>query len=81
MSQEEVTVSDVRSVEAAGQHVTVDRSKCIGSGNCVMWAAGTFDLDDQELVILQDDSDDTAESVIEAARNCPVGAITAEPGE
>jgi ferredoxin len=74
-------MSDVQSVSAAGQLVTVDRSTCIGSGNCVMWAAGTFDLDDEELVVLKDDSDDTAEAVIEAARNCPVGAITAEAAD
>ncbi|MCV7386490.1 hypothetical protein H5P34_00315 [Mycobacterium porcinum] len=43
-----------------------------------MWAAATFDLDDDELVILQPDSDDSPESIVEAAQNCPVGAITAE---
>ncbi|ORB39095.1 hypothetical protein BST41_18545 [Mycolicibacterium porcinum] len=68
----------MRSIDAPGNHVTVDRSKCIGSGNCVMWAAATFDLDDDELVILQPDSDDSPESIVEAAQNCPVGAITAE---
>lgn len=71
-------MSDLRSVDAAGTHVTVDRSKCIGSGNCVMWAEGTFDLDDDELVTLHEDSDDPSESIQEAARNCPAGAITAE---
>jgi ferredoxin len=74
-------MSDVQSVSAAGQLVTVDRSTCIGSGNCVTWAAGTFDLDDEELVVLKGDSDDTAEVVIEAAHNCPVGAITVDAAD
>lgn len=72
-------MSDLRSGQVAGYRVTVDRSKCIGSGNCVMWAAGTFDLDDTELVFLLTDPDETADAVIGAAENCPVGAITAEP--
>ena len=27
--------------------VTVDRFRCIGSGNCVYWAPATFELDDE----------------------------------
>ncbi len=26
--------------------IEIDRDKCVGSGNCVFWAPGTFDLDD-----------------------------------
>ncbi|WP_111510838.1 ferredoxin [Mycobacterium kyogaense] len=71
-------MSELRSVDVDGTHVTVDRSKCIGSGNCIMWAEATFDLDESELVILNEGADDSADAIVEAARNCPAGAITAE---
>jgi ferredoxin len=71
-------VADLRTMKAAGQLVTADRSACIGSGNCVMWAAGTFDLDDRGLVILLESSDDDA-AVLEAVRNCPAQALSLQP--
>jgi ferredoxin len=55
--------------------ITVDRDKCIGSGKCVMWADRTYDIDDQELVVNMESSDDPAQSVRDAAENCPVRAI------
>ena len=56
--------------------IRVDRTKCIGSGSCVMWADQTFDIDDQGLVMLLEESGDTAGSIRDAADNCPLLAIT-----
>ena len=59
-------------------HISVDPDICIGAGNCVLWAAGTFSLDPSGLVCLCDGADagsDGVEAILEAARNCPSGAI------
>ena len=47
--------------------VKVDWDRCMGSGNCVFWAPGTFDL--------SEDGTDEARLRI-AAEGCPVGAIS-----
>lgn len=59
--------------------ITVDPDVCIGAGNCVLWAAATFALDSGGLVCLCDGPDaasDGFNAILEAARNCPSGAIT-----
>jgi ferredoxin len=59
-------------------HISVDPGVCIGAANCVLWAAGTFTLDAGGLVCLSDGPDagsDGYEAILEAARNCPSGAI------
>ena len=57
-------------------HIHVDPGVCIGSGNCLIWAAATFALDGQHLVCLRDEVGDPVGQVLEAARSCPSGAIT-----
>ena len=62
-----------------GLHVSVDPDICIGAGNCVLWAAGTFALNARGLVCLCDGPDagsEGFENILEAARNCPSGAIS-----
>lgn len=59
-------------------HVAVDPDVCIGAGNCVLWAAATFALGGNGVVGLRDGPEagsDGVEAIIEAARNCPSGAI------
>lgn len=58
--------------------VSVDPDICIGAGNCVLWAPATFALSGNGLVGLCEGSDagsDGFSSLLEAARNCPSGAI------
>jgi ferredoxin len=66
----------------AGQLV-VDRDLCIGAGLCVMTAPEVFDqADDDGLVVVRvaEGTDPSAgphaDSVREAARRCPSGALT-----
>lgn len=61
--------------------ITVDRSKCLGSGQCMLAAGEVFDQDDTDgLVHLLDNRppERLAESVREAEQLCPVGAITVD---
>ena len=57
--------------------ISVDREKCMGSGNCSFHAPAVFDLDDDELkAVVLDPAGDPDESVRLAAEGCPTGAIT-----
>jgi ferredoxin len=57
-------------------NVTVDWDRCMGSGNCLFWAPGTFDLgEDGHAIVLDPAATDEARLRV-AAEGCPVGAIT-----
>jgi ferredoxin len=56
--------------------ISIDRDKCVGSGNCVFWAPRTFDLDEEGLSVVLDPSGDTEERVRVAAEGCPAHAIS-----
>ena len=58
--------------------VTVDRDECIGDGACCGDAPNTFEMDDEDKAIVLEASSDDRETILEAARNCPVDAIRVE---
>jgi len=55
----------------------VDRERCIGSGQCVLSAAGVFDQDDRGVVVLVDPDppSERLDDVRAAAELCPARAI------
>ena len=53
----------------------VDRDVCMGSGNCVFWAPGVFDLDDDGIAVVVGDATGRDDEVRKAAANCPTSAI------
>jgi ferredoxin len=55
--------------------VTVDRSLCIGSGDCVDTAPDVFQLDEEDKAVVVDPDGAPVDDVIQAAGNCPVSAI------
>jgi ferredoxin len=57
-------------------HVEVDRSLCIGSGDCVDTAPDVFQLDDEDKAVVIDPDGAPVDDIVEAAQNCPVSAIT-----
>jgi ferredoxin len=59
-----------------GVEVRVDRARCIATKSCTYSAPGTFELDDQRISTVIDPEGDPLEAVIEAAENCPTGAIS-----
>lgn len=63
--------------------VHANRDVCIGAGQCVLAAEDVFDQDDLGIVVLLDESPpiDTHEQVREAAKFCPVKAITLQEDE
>jgi ferredoxin len=56
-------------------HVEVDRSLCIGSGDCVDTAPDVFQLDDEDKAVVVDPDGAPLDDILEAAQNCPVTAI------
>jgi ferredoxin len=61
-----------------GQHriqVWIDRDLCKGSGPCFTVAPKAFALDDAMRAVVLDPSAEPAESILEAARECPTAAI------
>ena len=58
-----------------GLEIRIDRECCMASGNCVMWAPGVFDQDEEALAIVIDPDGAADEEVVIAARNCPTRSI------
>jgi ferredoxin len=55
--------------------VTVDRSLCIGSGDCVDLVPDVFQLDEEDKAVVVDPDGAPLDDVITAAQGCPVSAI------
>jgi ferredoxin len=55
--------------------VTVDRSLCIGSGDCVDTAPDVFQLDDEDIAVVVDPDGAPLDDILTAAGGCPVSAI------
>jgi ferredoxin len=55
--------------------VTVDRSLCIGSGDCVDTAPDVFQLDEEDKAVVVDPDGASVDDIITAAGGCPVSAI------
>lgn len=61
--------------------VTVDRNLCIGAGSCVAVAPLTFTLDNEaKAIVLDTAKDEDDNTVLEAAKSCPVAAIILTDG-
>ena len=57
------------------ESLTVDRNRCMGSGQCTFYAPRTFDLDDLSIAIVTDDQGDSQEDIAMAISVCPTRAI------
>lgn len=58
--------------------VSIDRGKCVGSGNCVYVAPDIFSQDDDDgmvILLTEQPGASLSEVVAEAARQCPSMAI------
>lgn len=57
--------------------ISLEKDKCITSGQCVMVAAAVFDQDDEGVVVLLDENPPESEhaAVREAAMICPAQLI------
>jgi ferredoxin len=51
------------------------RDKCISAGTCVAIAPNTFELDEEGKVKLKNPKGDDEQTIMDAAKSCPVQAI------
>lgn len=58
--------------------VRVDPDVCVGNSMCRATAPNVFVADDNEQSVVADPAADSLEKILEAAANCPVGAIFVE---
>ncbi len=61
--------------------VKIDREKCIGAGNCVAVAPTVFDLDEEYKAVVLDALSVDEQTLLDAAKSCPVKAIIIEDDE
>ena len=57
-------------------HVRIDRSLCVGFGDCVTAAPEAFALGDDDIVIFVAPESIDREQLLRACRSCPVDALT-----
>jgi ferredoxin len=56
--------------------IEIDRSVCMGSGVCVVYAAETFDIDDETKSVVRNPAGNPQEQIEAAVAGCPTGALT-----
>ncbi|MFQ5542711.1 MAG: ferredoxin [Candidatus Binatia bacterium] len=61
--------------------VTVDTSKCDGTGKCVEVAPKVFKLNERFISVVDDPKGDTDQKILFAAKVCPTKAIILEEEE
>ncbi|MFC1405276.1 MULTISPECIES: ferredoxin [Streptacidiphilus] len=55
--------------------LTVDRDRCMGSGQCTFYAPNTFDLDDLSIAVVIDQHGDGEDEIKMAIDVCPTRSI------
>lgn len=59
-------------------HIRIDRTRCIGTGNCVNVAPEIFELGADQVVTFREDARAfDRDRMVEACRVCPVNALFA----
>lgn len=62
----------------AQMKIKVDRNLCIGAGSCTVIAPETFELDGELKAVVKNSEGNDRETIIDAAKSCPVLAIILE---
>ena len=63
-----------------GLRVRIDRSLCVGFGDCITEAAAAFRLDDEGVVVFVDPEQVERDRLLRACDACPVDALTVWDG-
>jgi len=72
-------MDDTREREISGKTVRIDRTLCIGSGNCTNLAPEIYVIREDNIVDFQDETPDIETGRLEeAAAICPVDALIVE---
>ncbi|HUF28645.1 MAG TPA: ferredoxin [Gemmatimonadaceae bacterium] len=69
-------MEDVDQFQGAGLRIRIDRTLCVGFGDCVTEAPGAFVLDSESIAIFLRPDSVERECLLRACDACPVDAIT-----
>lgn len=69
-------IPDVDQRQVGDWIVRIDRTLCVGFGECVDAAPAAFALDGDDLVVFAEPGESAREQLVEACEVCPVDAIT-----
>jgi ferredoxin len=59
-----------------GLRIAIDRTLCVGFGDCVTAAPSAFALDEENVVVFTAPETATREELLKACGECPVDALT-----
>ncbi len=59
----------------AKYRIEISRDDCTGDGACLEEAPNTFELDDENIIVVVNPEGDSADEVLAAAQACPTDAI------
>ncbi len=62
-------------VQIGKYKIQVIRDLCIGATSCVAFAPETFEMDNQNIALIKEDSTEDLENILLAAQSCPTRAI------
>jgi ferredoxin len=65
----------------SAEELTIDRDRCMGSGQCIYHAPNTFDLDEIGVAIVIDQHGDDRADVDAAIAVCPTRSISRIGGD
>jgi ferredoxin len=60
----------------AGLRVRIDRTLCVGFGDCVKESPQAFELDEENVVVFTAPESVAREALLRACASCPVDALT-----
>jgi ferredoxin len=69
-------VADFEERVVAGLRVRIDRTLCVGFGDCVKESPTAFALDDENVAIFAAPEAAAREALLRACASCPVDALT-----
>ena len=73
-------MSAVEQCAVSGLVLSIDRTLCVGFGDCIAQAPEAFALDDEGIAVFTDPEAVGQARLIEAAEACPVDAIIVMDG-
>jgi ferredoxin len=69
-------VADTHEQTIGGLRVQIDRTLCVGFGDCVKASPAAFALDEENIVVFAAPDSVTRDDLLRACASCPVDALT-----
>lgn len=67
--------NNIKTYQVGDLEIDIDRVNCISCASCTFIAPNTFELDEQMISVVKEDSKDSLKIIKEAVASCPTVAI------